>query len=169
MGAWSFEIFQKYSHDALVALQNDLFDTVTFYFNALERETDQACWDLIQKKQLPIIAIRALSGGLVDPANADRAGQPGKPLEMLDRRQALTDLFQKSGCESWQELSVRYLASHPHIHSCIVGTTSEARLLSNIDLFNKATPLPANIVAGITDLHNNWAQDRQFDPNSPWK
>ncbi|MGJ3242742.1 MAG: aldo/keto reductase [Opitutales bacterium] len=168
VGHWSFEIFQKYEPDALTALNNDLFGSATFYFNALEREAGNVPWERIREKRLPVIAMRALSGGLVDPGNAHQAGKPGKPAHMVDRRTELEDVFAESGCASWPELSVRYLKSQPAVRSLVIGTRKPDRLAANTDLVRAAEPLPDDLVRRIDARQAAWAAARTFDPESPW-
>ncbi|MBD3343642.1 MAG: hypothetical protein GF401_01115 [Chitinivibrionales bacterium] len=168
VGHWTFEIFQKFSHDAFKAIDNDLFSSAAFYFNALERETDIPTWEQIKQKNMPIIAVRGLSGGLVEPSNEHLAGKPGKPAEIIDRRKELTRLFEKSGCSSWSEFSIRYLHSVSNVQSIVIGTSKQKRLQENIALTNNAKPLDRDIVSGIDKLQNTWAAGRTFDPNSPY-
>jgi aryl-alcohol dehydrogenase-like predicted oxidoreductase len=168
VGHWSFEIFQKYEADALVALDQNLFGSATFYFNALEREAGNTPWERIRARQWPVIAMRALSGGLVEPANAHQAGKPGKPAEMVDRRVALEPEFEASGCADWSEFSVRYLKSQPEVKTLVIGTRKPERLAANHELVRDAAPLPPGLVHRIDEKQAAWAAARTFDPDSPW-
>lgn len=168
VGHWTFEIFQKFGSDAQKALEHDLFDSVTFYFNLLERETGNDNWEQIRNKGLPIIALRGLCGGLVEPANEFMAGQPGKPAGMVDRRKELQGLFDESGCASWAELSIRFLRSREQVRSIVIGTGRSERLRQNIRLVENAAPLDPALVERIESLQRTWAAGRTFDPNSPW-
>ncbi|MBD3322230.1 MAG: hypothetical protein GF350_14115 [Chitinivibrionales bacterium] len=165
---WTFEIFQKFSHHAFPAVQNDLFGSAAFYYNVLERETDAATWGLIEQKSLPVIALRGLSGGLVEPSNEHLAGKPGKPAEMVDRRKELAALFEQAGCSSWSEFSIRFLCSIPQIQSIVIGTSKQSRLTENIGLVENAGPLDPGIAEEIKRRQNAWADARTFDPDSPY-
>jgi len=169
VGHWVFEVFQKYTHDAIKAIGNDLFDSVGLYFSAIEREADAATWQLIQRKQLPVVAIKALSGGLVEPGREHSAGKPGKPRRWVDQRRQLQQLFDESGCDSWAEFSVRFLFSIPAVRTAIIATNRAPRLAENLRLCEQATALPHALVAKVLEHQNAWAAGRSFDPDSPYE
>ncbi|MBD3418568.1 MAG: hypothetical protein GF398_00475 [Chitinivibrionales bacterium] len=168
VGHWTFESFQKFAMDANSAVDNDLFGSISFYFNALERETDTTSWEKISRKQLPIIALRGLSGGLVEPINEKSAGKPGKPLEMIDRRKQLEPLFEQSGCSSWSEFSIRFLVSHPQVKTIVIGTGSAKRVIENHEFISNTHCLNPEVVSQIHHHLSNWADQRTFDPDSPY-
>lgn len=169
VGHWTFEVFQKYTHDAVKALENDLFDSVGLYFSAIERESDQTTWELINNRQLPIVAIRGLAGGLVEPANDRSAGKPGKPQRWVEQRKQLDSLYEQSGCMSWAEFSVRFLFSLPAVRTTIIGTSKPERLAENQRLCEQAAPLPEAIVRQVLDYQHQWTAGRTFDPDSPYE
>jgi aryl-alcohol dehydrogenase-like predicted oxidoreductase len=168
VGHWTFEIFQKYSADAIKALENDLFDSVGLYYSAIEREADQAAWQLIQDRQLPIVAIKALAGGLVEPDRDGSAGKPGKPARWVDQRNELIGLYEQSGCRSWREFSIRFIFSLPNVRTAVIGTGKTERLTENHQLCEQATALPDAIVQQILQHHHRWTAGRTFDPDSPY-
>ncbi|MBS3735276.1 MAG: aldo/keto reductase [Phycisphaerae bacterium] len=168
VGHWTFEVFQKFTPDALKALDNDLFDSVGLYFSAVEREADAATWRRIGDKDLPVVAIRGLAGGLAVPDNDDSAGKPGKPERYVEQRRRLADLFEQSGCGSWAEFSIRFLFSIPNVRTTIIGTGKPERLADNKRLCDEATPLPDAIVRDVLARQNDWTAGRTFDPQSPW-
>jgi aryl-alcohol dehydrogenase-like predicted oxidoreductase len=168
VGHWAFEVFQKYTHDAVRALKNDLFDSVGLYFSAVERECDQTTWELIAEKQLPVIAIRGLSGGLAVPGNDHKAGKPGRPARYAEQRRQLAAIYEQSGCNSWAEFSLRFLFSFPAVKTTVIATGKEHRLRENKDLCEQAEPLPEDIVQKVLDHQHRWTAGRTFDPDSPW-
>jgi len=169
VGHWTFELFQKYSHDAVKALERDLFDSVGLYFSVADREADQAMWDLVERNGSAVVAIKGLAGGLVDPGNDDKAGKPGKPERIVDQRRQLEDLYERSGCASWAEFSVRFLFSVPQVRTTIIATGKPDRLAENKRLCDEAKPLPAEMVRQIIERQNQWNAKRTFDPDSPYK
>lgn len=168
VGHWTFEIFQKFTADARRAVEHRLFDSASFYFNALERETDAETWRALRAQETPVIALRGLSGGLVDPAQAHRAGRPGKPKEMPERRAELEPVYARSGCASWPEFSLRFLYSLPQVRTVVVGTGRLERLRANLALAERAEPLPEEVVDEVCAHHDRWAAGRTFDPASPY-
>jgi aryl-alcohol dehydrogenase-like predicted oxidoreductase len=169
VGHWTFEVFQKYTPDAVKALDSDLFDSVGLYFSAIEREADQATWARIQQRQLPVVAIKGLSGGLVEPARDRSAGKPGKPARWVDQRNELVECYQRSGCGSWTEFSIRFLFSLPDVRTTIIGTSRPERLVENQRLCEQAAPLPEAIVREVLEHQDRWSAGRTFDPDSPWE
>ena len=169
VGHWTFEVFQKYTADALRALENDLFDSVGLYLSAVAREADAATWKRIADRRLSVVAIRGLAGGLADPAHDASAGKPGKPAEWVDQRKQLTDLYERSGCASWAEFSVRFLFSLPQVRTTVIATGKPERLAENRRLCDEASPLPEAIVRQILQRQDDWTAGRTFDPNSPWQ
>jgi aryl-alcohol dehydrogenase-like predicted oxidoreductase len=168
VGHWMFEVFQKYTPDAIKALEHDLFDSVGLYFSAIEREADRATWELIEGRGLPVVAIKALAGGLVEPSRASSAGKPGKPARWVDQRRALEPLYEASGCRSWAAFSIRFLFSLPAVRTAIIATGRADRLAENHRLCEQAEPLPATLVRQILEHQHQWAAGRCFDPNSPY-
>jgi aryl-alcohol dehydrogenase-like predicted oxidoreductase len=169
VGHWTFEVFQKYTHDAVKSLENDLFDSVGLYLSAAEREADQATWELIRDRMLPVVAIRGLAGGLVEPANEASAGKPGKPERYVRQRKQLEGLYEQSGCTSWAEFSIRFLFSLPTVRTTVIGTGKPKRLAENQRLCEQAAPLPEPIMRHVLEYQNRWTAGRTFDPNSPWQ
>jgi aryl-alcohol dehydrogenase-like predicted oxidoreductase len=168
VGHWTFEVFQKYTDDAIKALSNDLFDSVGLYFSAADREADEATWGLIRQKRLPMVAIRGLAGGLVDPTNDSKAGKPGKPERYVEQRKQLAETYERSGCASWAEFSVRFLFSLPEVRTTIIATGKPERLAENQQLCEQAEPLPDDIVQDVLEFQNRWTAGRTFDPDSLW-
>jgi len=168
VGHWTFEVFQKYTPDVVKALKNDLFDSIGLYFSSIEREADEATWNLINERGKAVVAIRGLAGGLAVPGQDNRAGKPGKPERWVKQRRELESIYKESGCSSWPEFTVRFLFSLPMVRTTIIGTNNPERLALNQELCQSARPLPATLVEQILAHQHRWTANRVFDPNSPY-
>ena len=63
-----------------------------------------------------------------------------------------------TGPDAWPEMALRFVLSHPGIHTAIIGTTNPQNAQANIGYANKG-PLPPNVVAKIEAAFSN--ADRQ--------
>ncbi len=112
-----------------------VFDTFQIPYSGLERAHEN------------VITQAALAGaGIIDRGGVAR-GEPGVGLGGTDRWQkfesANLDELREEG-ESRTAFLLRFLISHPHIHTTIVGTLHPAHLLDNIAIAERG-PLSAEV------------------------
>jgi aryl-alcohol dehydrogenase-like predicted oxidoreductase len=114
-----------------------VFDTFQIPYSALERRHENT------------ITQAALAGaGIIDRGGVAR-GEPGEGLGGTERWEkfeaAKLDELREPG-ESRTAFLLRFLLSHPHIHTTIVGTLNPAHLRENVVIAAKG-PLPADVYA----------------------
>jgi aryl-alcohol dehydrogenase-like predicted oxidoreductase len=114
-----------------------IFDTFQIPYSALERAHEN------------VITAAAVAGaGIIDRGGVAR-GEPGAGLGSTDRwaafERANLDELRSEG-ESRTAFLLRFLLSHPHIHTTIVGTLIPAHLQENIAIADQC-PLAADVYA----------------------
>ena len=155
-----FEIFYSYASDALKAVQHDLFDGYIFYYSLLERQVSNEIMHELTTRNLPVLSLRPVAGAfLVDPKkNAEKKlKDPNFPA--FQRLEELASIYAKSGCESYLEFCVRFLASTPNVMTTIGGTANPKHLQEYIDTVDQARPLATNLVEEIRQLHAKWCRE----------
>jgi len=66
-----------------------------------------------------------------------------------------------TGPDTWPEIALRFVLSHPGVHTAIIGTTNPQNAQANIGYANKG-PLPTEVVAKIEAAFSN------ADPKGAW-
>jgi len=158
VGAFAMEIFESFSPDAIRAVQAGLFPAYIFYFSPGERQTSNALFDLLMQRAEPILALRTLCGGILDPARIARIRERNPDDGAIARFEALQPLYEKSGAKSWAEFSISFLRSFPNILTTIAGTSSEKHLHELLEAARTAKPIPTPLAEEIKTLHRKWAQ-----------
>lgn len=147
--SYSLEIFWPFSANLLRAVAEELFDSVIFYLNVVEREVSNALYERLEAKQTPILALRTLGGGLSNGGRLDESA-----------RAALNEIYGRSGCADMLEFRVRFALSVPNVRTTI-GATSRVEHLNALLAATRAfRPLDAGIVAQIQTLHRAWFADK---------
>ncbi len=118
-------------------IKSGIFDTFQIPYSALERAHE----DVITKAA-------TAGAGVIDRGGVAR-GEPGSGLGSTDRwaafERAKLDELRSEG-ESRTAFLLRFLLSHPHIHTTIVGTLIPEHLHENIAISERG-PLSADIYA----------------------
>jgi len=154
VGAFVLEVFFGCSAEAATAVEGGLFDGYAFYFNALNRETNNAFFDAATEARCPLISIR--SGGFLDGDWRERVSRENPGHRDLKMHDELQPLFARSGCRDWLEFSLRFLFSLESVVTAIGGTRSPAHLRRHLEIWRTASPLPQDIVAGVLDIQRRW-------------
>ena len=163
------EVFPWTSEVPYKALQKGypegIVDGYIFYLNPLQRFADNKLWDLICKKNEPVIAMRTVSGGNVHRLR-DVPGAAWK--DYLQKRAAeVAPVFERSGIKSWTEFCMRFAHSFRQVRST-VGSTAR---LENLQEFLKAkdniAPLPDDITGEIIKLQYRWSDETDIHAE-PW-
>lgn len=132
--------------EAREALDTGLFDGVTFYNNLMEFDVPAGLKGYIQgKKDLPILALRSVYGGLV-------AGKGELDGDRYTRAQKLQQIASDSGCRDLVELSMCYAASNPQIRTTIGGTRNPGHLATYLELAESARPLGEDALQAIGQI-----------------
>jgi hypothetical protein len=163
------EVFPWTSYISLGALKggypDGIVDGYIFYLNPLQRFASNELWDLIVQRNLPVVAMRTVSGGPVHRLR-DVPGAAWK--EYLQKRAVeVAPIFERSGIASWTEFCVRFAFSFPQVRAT-VGSTGRAE---NLQEFFRASahiqPLPRDIVDEISRLQYRWSDETDMLAE-PW-
>ena len=134
-----------------------IIDGYIFYLNPLQRFASNKLWDLIIRKQEPIIAMRTVSGG---PVNSLRDIPGFAWKEYLQKRAVeVAPIFEKSGIKSWTEFCVRFAHSIPLVRTTVGSTARIENLNEFLNVIKNISPLPKDIVDEIIALQYRWSDE----------
>ncbi len=157
VGSFVVELFISCTPEALEAVEADLFDGYATRFSVIDRELSNSVWQAIAAKQVPLISIRSIGGGLILPGPAARLRAEQPNHYYLPRLAGLEPIFERSGCSDWHEFAFRYFAAHSFVPSTVGGTANPEHFRQLLNASRKHTePLPAEIVAEIHALQTEW-------------
>jgi aryl-alcohol dehydrogenase-like predicted oxidoreductase len=142
-----------------------IIDGFIFYLNPLQRFASNELWDEIIKRNVPIIAMRTVSGGPVQSLR-DVPGFAWKDY-LQKRAVEAVPIFEKSGIKSWTEFCIRFVHSFPQVRAT-VGSTSKIKNLNEfLSAKNSIKPLPADIIEEIKTLQYRWSDELDIHAE-PW-
>jgi len=155
------EVFPWTSSTALLALQGgypkDIVDGYIYYFNPLQRFVSNELWDLLNKLNVPQIALRTVAGGPVYRLR-DVPGAAWK--EYLQHRAVeVAPIFERSGVENWTEFCVRFAFSFKLIKATVGSTCRAENLKEYLQATNDIKPLPEDILEEISHLQSRWSEE----------
>ncbi len=128
VGNFIFEVFPGYAHDALEAVQHDLFDACIFYYNPAQRHAPPAVWQAMRDHETPMLALRTLGKISAPPAETAAHLEENGKREAAAKLRQLQPIFEASACASWPTFCVRFALSVPGVRTTIGGTASLAQL-----------------------------------------
>jgi predicted aldo/keto reductase-like oxidoreductase len=163
------EVFPWTSDVALKALRggypNGIVDGCIFYLNPLQRFASNELWDLIRKRNDPVIALRTVSGGNVHRLR-DVPGAAWK--EYLQRRAVeVAPIFERSGIKSWTEFCLRFAHSFPEVRATVGATSRTENFKEFLLAKENLQPLPTDIMNEIVKLQYRWSDDTDIHAE-PW-
>jgi aryl-alcohol dehydrogenase-like predicted oxidoreductase len=158
VGAFVMEIFESFSPDAIRAVQAGLFPAYIFYFSPGERQASNALFDLLEQRQTPILSLRTLCGGILDPKRIAQIRERNPDDRAIARFEALRPIYEKSGAANWAEFSMSFLKSFPQLLTTIAGTSREPHLNELLEADRTSRPMAAPLADEIKALHRAWAQ-----------
>jgi predicted aldo/keto reductase-like oxidoreductase len=163
------EVFPWTSDVALQALRggypDGMVDGCIFYLNPLQRFASNELWDLIKKRNEPVIALRTVSGGNVHRLR-DVPGAAWK--EYLQQRAVeVAPIFERSGIKSWTEFCLRFAHSFPEVRATVGATSRPENFKEFLLAKENLQPLPADIVNEIVKLQYRWSDDTDIHAE-PW-
>ena len=163
------EVFPWTSDVALKALRGGypegIVDGCIFYLNPLQRFASNELWDLIRKRNEPVIALRTVSGGNVHRLR-DVPGAAWK--EYLQQRAVeVAPIFERSGIKSWTEFCLRFAHSFPEVRATVGATSRTENFKEFLLAKENLQPLPADIMNEIVKLQYRWSDDTDIHAE-PW-
>jgi predicted aldo/keto reductase-like oxidoreductase len=163
------EIFPWTSNVPLQALRaghpKDVIDGFIFYLNPLQRFASNELWDLLQKRNEPIIAMRTVSGGDVHRLR-DVPGAAWKDY-LRQRAVEVAPLYERSGCKTWPEFCVRFAYGFPQVRATVGATSRPENLRAFLDAVKIIKPLPMDIPSEIIKLQYRWSDETDVHAE-PW-
>ena len=163
------EVFPWTSDVALQALRggypDGMVDGCIFYLNPLQRFASNELWDLIKKRNEPVIALRTVSGGNVHRLR-DVPGAAWK--EYLQQRAVeVAPIFERSGIKSWTEFCLRFAHSFPEVRATVGATSRTENFKEFLLAKENLQPLPTDIMNEIVKLQYRWSDDTDIHAE-PW-
>jgi hypothetical protein len=155
------EVFPWTSDVAIKALRGGypegIVDGYIFYLNPLQRFPSNELWEMLVRRDEPMIAMRTVAGGDVYKLR-DVPGYAWKPY-LQERAAEIAPIFERSGVQNWTEFCVRFAHSFPQVRAT-VGATSRTE---NLNEFLIATEnielLPKDIQDEIIQLQYRWSDE----------
>jgi aryl-alcohol dehydrogenase-like predicted oxidoreductase len=161
VGEFVMEIFESFSPDAIRAVKAGIFPAYIFYFSPGERQASNELFDLLEQQKQPILSLRTLCGGILDPKRIAQIRERNPDDGAIARFEALQPIYEKSGAASWAEFSMSFLKSFPNLVTTIAGTSSERHLIELINADRTSKPMAAPLAKEIKALHRAWAVPTQ--------
>jgi predicted aldo/keto reductase-like oxidoreductase len=163
------EVFPWTSNMALKALRGGypegIVDGVIFYLNPLQRFASNELWDLLQKRNEPIIALRTVAGGNVHRLR-DVPGAAWKDY-LQKRAVEVAPIFERSGIQSWTEFCVRFAHSFPQVRATVGATSRLENFKEFLAAKDNLQPLPGDILNEIVKLQYRWSDETDIHAE-PW-
>jgi len=157
VGVFAMEIFESFSPDAIRAVQAGLFPAYIFYFSPGERQTSNDLFDMLMERKEPILSLRTLCGGILDPSRIAQIREKNSEDGAVARFEALHPIYEKTSAKSWAEFSMSFLRAFPNVLTTIAGTSSEKHLHELLEADRTAKPMAAPLADEIKTLHRKWA------------
>jgi aryl-alcohol dehydrogenase-like predicted oxidoreductase len=130
-------------------------DAYIFYLNPLQRFVSNELWDLIVSRNMPILALRTVGGGVVQQIRDN----PKAPEYLRTRAAQAAPLFERSGCANWTEFCVRFVFGIQQVRTTIGATSRVANLSQFLDAARSPAPLPADIQGELLALQRRWSDE----------
>jgi hypothetical protein len=155
------EVFPWTSDVAIKALRRGypegIVDGYIFYLNPLQRFPSNELWEMLVRRDEPMIAMRTVAGGDIYKLR-DVPGYAWKPY-LQERAAEIAPIFERSGVRNWTEFCVRFAHSFPQVRAT-VGSTSQ---IENLNEFLLAAEnielLPRDIQDEIIQLQYRWSDE----------
>ncbi|HEX9389407.1 MAG TPA: hypothetical protein VF918_23990 [Anaerolineales bacterium] len=155
------EVFPWSSDVALKALRagyaEGIVDGYIFYLNPLQRFPSNELWDVLVRRDEPMIAMRTVAGGDIHKLR-DVAGYAWKPY-LQERAVEVAPIFERSGIQSWTEFCVRFAHSFPQVRATVGSTSHLENLKEFLAAAEKIELLPKDIQDEIIQLQYRWSDE----------
>jgi aryl-alcohol dehydrogenase-like predicted oxidoreductase len=146
------------SSSALAPLaQSGAFDGFVLYLNPLERDVDDAVWNLLQRQGTPLWALRTVAGALGESSRLlqHRAKHPDDPNIPLASK--ISAIAAASGVGGWTDFCLRYARSVPHLQTTIGGTADLAHLQRFLEAATMTVALPNDVMLQVDSVRKTRA------------
>ena len=155
------EVFPWSSEVAFKALRagypEGIVDGYIFYLNPLQRFPSNELWDVLVKRDEPMIAMRTVAGGNIHKLR-DVPGYAWKPY-LQERAAEVAPIFERSGIQSWTEFCVRFAHSFPQVRATVGATSRLENLKEFLAATEKIELLPKDIQDEIVQLQYRWSDE----------
>lgn len=143
-----------------------VIDACILYLNPLQRFASNALWDVLQERNVPIIAMRTVSGGDVHRLR-DVPGAAWKAY-LQQRAVEVAPIFERSGVVSWAEFCMRFAHGFASVRAS-VGASSRSNGLAEFMRVSSGEikPLPADIQQDLIRLQYRWSDETDVGAE-PW-
>ncbi|MGB7748574.1 MAG: aldo/keto reductase [Verrucomicrobiia bacterium] len=163
------EVFPWTSDVAIKALRggcpDGIVDGCIFYLNPLQRFASNELWDLIRKRNEPVIALRTVSGGNLHWLR-DVPGAAWK--EYLQKRAVeVAPIFERSDVKSWTEFCMRFAHSFPQVRATVGATSRPENFKEFLSAKDNPQPLPGDLLDEIMKLQYRWSDETDVHAE-PW-
>lgn len=136
-----------------------------FYLNPLQRFASNELWDLLLNRNIPVIAMRTVSGGPVYRLR-DVPGAAWKGY--LQKRAAeIAPIFERSGIQSWTEFCVRFAFSFAPVRATVGSTAHVENLREYLRAIQEIQPLPRDLIVEISAHQQRWSDEMDILAE-PW-
>jgi predicted aldo/keto reductase-like oxidoreductase len=163
------EVFPWTSSAPLAALlggwTEGVIDGHIFYLNPLQRFASNQLWKVLQERNVPIVAMRTVSGGDVHRLR----DVPGAAWKDYLRQRAIevAPLYERSGCKTWPEFCARFAFGFPQVRATVGATSKLENLAEFQNAISDLRPLPADIQSEIIRLQYRWSDETDIRAE-PW-
>jgi len=155
------EVFPWSSEVALKALRagypEGIVDGYIFYLNPLQRFPSNELWEVLVKRDEPMIAMRTVAGGNIHKLR-DVPGYAWKSY-LQERAAEVAPVFERSGIQSWTEFCIRFAHSFPQVRATVGATSRLENLQEFLNAAQHIEPLPKDLRDEITQLHSRWSEE----------
>lgn len=155
------EVFPWSSEVALKALRagypEGIVDGYIFYLNPLQRFPSNELWEVLVKRDEPMIAMRTVAGGNIHKLR-DVPGYAWKSY-LQERAAEVAPVFERSGVQSWTEFCIRFAHSFPQVRATVGATSRLENLQEFLNAAQHIEPLPKDLRDEITQLHSRWSEE----------
>jgi predicted aldo/keto reductase-like oxidoreductase len=155
------EVFPWSSEVALKALRagypEGIVDGYIFYLNPLQRFPSNELWEVLVKRDEPMIAMRTVAGGNIHKLR-DVPGYAWKSY-LQERAAEVAPVFERSGVQSWTEFCIRFAHSFPQVRATVGATSRLENLQEFLNAAQHIEPLPKDLRDEITQLQSRWSEE----------
>jgi aryl-alcohol dehydrogenase-like predicted oxidoreductase len=155
------EVFPWSSDVALKALRagypEGIVDGYIFYLNPLQRFASNELWDVLVRRDEPMIAMRTVAGGNIHKLR-DIPGYAWKPY-LQERAAEVAPIFERSGIQNWTEFCIRFAHSFPQVRATVGATSHIEHLNEFLAAAKDIELLPKDIQDEIIQLQYRWSDE----------
>lgn len=134
-----------------------IVDGYIFYLNPLQRFPSNELWEVLVKRDEPMIAMRTVAGGNIHKLR-DVPGYAWKSY-LQERAAEVAPVFERSGVQSWTEFCIRFAHSFPQVRATVGATSRLENLQEFLNAAQHIELLPKDIQDEIVQLQYRWSDE----------